>query len=163
MKAKPLEPPVVLFICLVAIPLLHLLSPLGYWLHFPGNLTGILLLATGIGLNLAADARFTRAATTVKPQGKPSVLIVSGPFRFSRHPMYLGMTLALSGLSLLCGSVSCLFPAAAFFLIMEFRFVRREEKTMVSAFSGQWQAYRNRVHRWIQIIPAALPKPESEA
>ena len=149
MKKQPLEPPTVLFTCLAAMPLCHFLLPLGRWIHFPWSWLGLLSLAAGIFLNLAADKRFRNAETTVKPQGAPSALITTGPFRLSRHPMYLGMTLLLLGAAVLFGTVSPLVITAAFPLVMEIRFMGMEEKKMAAAFGADWDAYRRKVRRWI--------------
>lgn len=149
MKSKPLEPPVVLFAALALMPLLHFLLPLVRWIRFPWSWLGLLPLSAGIALNLAADTRFTHAHTTVKPQGSPSRLITSGPFRISRHPMYLGMTLLLLGIASFFGTLSPLMVTAAFPLVMEFRFVGMEEKKLAAAFGAEWDAYRRRVRRWI--------------
>ena len=76
-------------------------------------------------------------------------LVTSGPFRFSRNPLYLGGNVFIFfGAALLLGSpIAVLFTAIHLPLID--RFIRREEKQLEQTFGKDWVRYKNLVRRWI--------------
>lgn len=116
---------------------------------YPWNLVGLIPLAAGVALNLLADAAFKKAHTTVKPFQKSSALITKGVFSISRHPMYLGLVLILLGLAVLMGSLSPLIVIIVFAVLMEQVFIRTEEKMLGNQFGPTWNAYKNKVRKWI--------------
>jgi protein-S-isoprenylcysteine O-methyltransferase Ste14 len=144
-----IDPPVYLLLCLALMVLVHLLVPGATGLGFPWRALGILPLVLGIGLNLAADRSFKRHGTAVKPLGKSTVLVTSGAFRVSRHPMYLGFVLILLGVALLMGSLTPVALVLGFALFMDRVFVRYEERKLEATFGQAWLDYSKRVRRWV--------------
>ncbi len=110
---------------------------------------GIILIILGIVFNIWADFLFKKERTTVKPHEKPSKLIVSGPFRFSRHPMYLGMAMILFGLAFLLGSLIVFIFPIIFMILMELLFISIEEKNLEKIFINKYIDYKKQVRRWI--------------
>jgi protein-S-isoprenylcysteine O-methyltransferase Ste14 len=100
-------------------------------------------------MNLWADALFKKRNTSVKPHELPNSLEVSGPFRISRHPMYLGMAAILVGLAVLLGSLITFAVPVLFILVMELLFIPMEDRNLEQAFGAEYQAYKKRVRRWI--------------
>ena len=86
--------------------------------------------------------------TSFYPFATPTTLVTRGPFRLSRDPMYLGMVLVLIGVALLLGSVTPWVVVPLFVVLIDARFVRREEKDLEGA-GDAFRAYRARVRRWI--------------
>ena len=115
----------------------------------PFNYLGFILVVVGAGLNIWADALLKKEKTTVKPHEMPTTLLVSGPFKVSRHPMYLGMFIILLGLSLYLGSLITLVCPILFFFLMERLFIPVEEKNLEMSFGAEYHKYRAKVHRWI--------------
>ena len=77
------------------------------------------------------------------------VLITSGPYRFSRNPLYLGGNVFIFfGAGLLVGSPIALL-ITAFHLPFVDLFIRREEKQLGEDFGQEWMRYKNQVRRWI--------------
>ena len=146
---KKILPPVYLFACLVAMPLLHFLLPVKSIIPVPYNLAGVVFIAAGIWLNLWADRLFQKYKTTVKPFEQPVFLIDEGPFKFTRNPMYLGMVLILTGIAALFGTVTVFIVPAIYLIIMDFVFIREEEKSLQEAFGIKFTEYKTRVRRWI--------------
>jgi protein-S-isoprenylcysteine O-methyltransferase Ste14 len=92
---------------------------------------------------------FKRAQTTVKPHETPSTLITSGPYRFSRHPMYAFMTLILLGAAVFLGSLTAFVGPILFLVVVELVFIPKEEEAMAEAFGEEYVKYRRRVRKWI--------------
>ena len=149
MDIKKPMPPVFLFAAIILMAVLHFLLP---WvsLHLPLRwIPGIALAFIGVALNVLADGLFKRHGTTVKPFQESSTLITEGVFRFSRHPMYLGMVLILAGLAFLMCSLTPWIVIVGFAVLVEFVFIRPEESMMESAFGDEYRRYKSRVRKWI--------------
>jgi protein-S-isoprenylcysteine O-methyltransferase Ste14 len=149
MKHGRILPPTYLFNALAAMVLLHLFVPLHSLTHYPWNIFGIVPLSAGIFLNLAADRSLKKRSTTVKPFEVSSALVTSGVFRFSRHPMYLGMICILSGVALLLGSLSPFIIIPIFALLMDSTFISAEESMLDTRFGDEWRKYKSTVRRWL--------------
>jgi protein-S-isoprenylcysteine O-methyltransferase Ste14 len=134
---------------LAASLLLHFLLPVHRIIFFPFNLTGLIPTVLGIYLNLSADNAFKRVNTTVKPFEESSVLIKNGVFRFTRHPMYLGMGMILLGLAMFLGTLSPYIAVLIFLLLIEKKFIKSEEQMLEMTFGREWLDYKRRVRRWI--------------
>jgi len=148
MKHLEVIPPVYLFLAIVIMVLIHFLLPWTKLLALPWNLVGVIPLALGIVINLVADKSFKKNETTVKPLESSSVLITTGIFRFTRHPMYLGFVLILLGIAMLMGSFTPYLVVIVFAIFMDTVFIRYEEKTLEEAFGEAWLDYKKKVRRW---------------
>jgi protein-S-isoprenylcysteine O-methyltransferase Ste14 len=126
----------------------HIIYPMKI-IQFPYTYAGILLIIIGVALNVWTDALFKKAHTTVKPHLKPKILITSGPFQISRHPMYLGMMTALLGVAIYLGSPIPFTSPIIYILLMERFFIYIEERNLESSFGDKYLNYKTRVRRWI--------------
>jgi len=129
--------------------MLHFFVPIARIISSPYRYIGVLAVALGVVINLWTDSLFKSAGTPVQPYQKPTALLNSGPFHISRHPMYLGMTSVLIGVACICGSVSPFFVPVLFVILMQWIFIRVEEKDMESVFGEQYMEYKKRVRKWI--------------
>ena len=102
----------------------------------------------GIGLIVWALVWFRRKKTPVEPNHTPRALIVEGPYRINRNPIYTGLALILIGWALALGAVTALIPALAFGPIISRRFVAPEEKTLLEAFGEEAETFFRRTRRW---------------
>jgi protein-S-isoprenylcysteine O-methyltransferase Ste14 len=132
----------------------------GWWLdrhHFPmpldvGAATHLLgWFAVGIGLALSGWTlwTFARHRTTVNPYGGATALCTSGPFRFSRNPIYLGDWFILAGVSLLLNTLWPLVFAPLIWITLRFGVIRHEEAHLEAKFGDAYRGYAARVRRWI--------------
>jgi protein-S-isoprenylcysteine O-methyltransferase Ste14 len=103
----------------------------------------------GILLNIWADALFKKSNTTVKPYEDPSELEVSGPFRISRNPMYVGMAAILLGTAVVLGTLAAFMFPIAYVIFTDFMFIRFEEKNLERIFGNGYIEYKRKVRRWI--------------
>lgn len=115
----------------------------------PYNYLGVMFIISGVMMNFWSDSLFNKNKTTVKPAEDPSVLMMSGPFRISRHPMYLGMVMILLGLAIFLGSAIAFLPLMIFMIIIETIFIPEEEKNLKRIFGEGYLNYKQKVRRWI--------------
>lgn len=85
---------------------------------------------------------------TPAPFDPPRRLVIRGPYRFVRNPMYIGAGLALAGAALFYESASLLAYAAAFLLAAHFFVMWYEEPVLRRSFGDEYEAYCQRVRRW---------------
>lgn len=85
---------------------------------------------------------------TPAPFDPPRRLVIRGPYRFVRNPMYIGAALALAGAALFYWSWALLAYAAGFLLAMHFFVVVHEEPALTRTFGEDYTAYCQRVRRW---------------
>ncbi|MDE1466805.1 methyltransferase family protein [Aurantiacibacter sp. D1-12] len=123
---------------------------LGFDLPARQWIAGIIGLS-GLLIDLTAAGAFAKIGTTVNPLSpeKTEKLVVSGLYRFTRNPMYLGMALMALAWGLWqenFGSVACVALFVAY--ITQFQ-IKPEEAALAEKFGDQFREYRARVRRWI--------------
>ena len=85
---------------------------------------------------------------TPAPFDPPKKLVVRGPYRFVRNPMYIGAGMTLAGAALYYESLSVFIYTCLFFLITHLFVVLYEEPTLRRTFGDEYEAYCDRVNRW---------------
>lgn len=107
-------------------------------------LAGVILAASGI-------VTFRRARTTINPHkpGEATALVSSGPYRFTRNPMYAGMLLVLLAWAAFLSSLLALLGPIVFVLYINRFQIAPEERALQSLFGSEYTAYRARVRRWL--------------
>jgi protein-S-isoprenylcysteine O-methyltransferase Ste14 len=149
MKRPFCLPPQIAFIALVIGTLLHALSPISWRIIPAVPFIAILLLSVGAVLAVWAIAIFRNQRTPVYPTTTPTTLVTSGPFKFTRNPMYLGITSILIALVFLLGSLPMLVAPVLFLLVMNLYYLPFEEAKMEKLFGETYNDYRQRVRRWL--------------
>ena len=144
-----LLPPRLLILTVLAMMALRVVLPGPVFISAPWNWLGLPVLCAGLALAIVASRLFETVGTNIMTFDKPDLLVTSGPFSFSRNPMYLGMGVVVIGLALLLGSAWPLLPAAAFWIALDRWYVRFEEEKMLQAFGEDYEAYKRTVRRWI--------------
>jgi protein-S-isoprenylcysteine O-methyltransferase Ste14 len=113
------------------------------------QVAGGALVAGGAALALWCIATFVVVGRgTPAPFDPPRRLVVAGPYRHLRNPMYAGAVVALAGAALFYRSGALLAYAAAFLAVSHAFVVLYEEPALLRAFGGEYEAYRRRVGRW---------------
>jgi protein-S-isoprenylcysteine O-methyltransferase Ste14 len=109
------------------------------------------MIAVAIGTAIALWCVFTFVFIgkgTPAPFDPPRKLVVRGPYRFVRNPMYIGAGMTLAGAALYYQSLSILIYTGLFFLITHLFVVLYEEPTLRRTFGDEYEAYLRRVRRW---------------
>ncbi len=114
------------------------------------TLAAIALAVAGIALALWAERMFAAAGTEILPASTQNkALVIKGPFRFTRNPMYLGLMTATLGVAFFFGTLAFFAVPVLLFLLVNFVFVPFEEAKMARQFGHQYTEYRARVRRWV--------------
>jgi protein-S-isoprenylcysteine O-methyltransferase Ste14 len=115
----------------------------------PVGWIGAAVFAVAVALLAWAIVTITRAGSNV-PTNMPTTAIVdTGPYRFTRNPIYLAMFLGLVGLALAFDSLWLLAALVPFALVIRYGMVAREEAYLERKFGDVYRAYRSRVRRWL--------------
>lgn len=115
----------------------------------PGRPVGWTLVALGVVLMGSAVVTFRRAGTTPNPTKPATTVVVHGPYRFTRNPMYLGWVMVYLGAVLLTHWIWPLVLLPLVVFLVRTRVIAREEAYLERAFGDAYRAYRARVRRWL--------------
>ena len=119
----------------------------------PYNLVGVLLIPVGfiliIWANYALLVIGKISLRNREPMQKPSNLVLRGPFKFSRNPLYLGALLALLGLVVVLSSVVTAFFTILVYIIFRYVFIKREEIILEEEFGDEYREFKKNVRRWL--------------
>ena len=126
---------------------------------------GWIVMAIGAAIGLPCVWEFAwRGLGTPAPFDPPRRLVVSGPYRWVRNPMYLGMGIALIGEAIVFPNltVTIVVMVALLFAIVTLFVVGYEEPTLRRMFGADYEAYTRSVHRWMPRLrpfdnPQTLP------
>ena len=133
---------------LIVVIALHYLFPTPI-IAKPFNYFGILFFVIGLLILFLSFGLFKRKETPILPGQKPTALVIEGPYKFTRNPMYLGVTTALLGIAIYLGDLLAFLSPIVFFVFVSIRFIPREEKLMEKLFGKKYLNYKKRVRRWI--------------
>jgi protein-S-isoprenylcysteine O-methyltransferase Ste14 len=131
---------------------LHFLWPLpwiGGGAGFAVSELGLAMIASAVLIDVLAVRAFRAHKTTIMPHRGASALITSGPFAYSRNPIYVGNTLLVAGAGLLFGVAWLIAAALVAAAIVQKLAIQREERHFAAKFGTDWQAYAARTPRWI--------------
>ena len=112
---------------------------------------GILLIVIGVGLDLTALSQFFKQKTTPNPlsPNKANTIVVSGLYRYSRNPMYLGLLISLTGWALYLGNLAGLACLPIFVLLLNQMQIKPEERALKEKFGESYRNYLRDVRRWL--------------
>lgn len=136
-------------ILLVLSVLFHLAVPVRVVLHAPFTFFGIIIMGLGLLTAIRCRSLFLQNRTTLSPYESPAFLITTGPFRFSRNPVYLAMAAILFGSAVVMGTLYPFVFTGLFVVIMDLLFIPDEEERLETIFGGEYREYKKNVRRWI--------------
>lgn len=149
-QRSPIDiPPLYFLLAILLMVGLHRWLPMIDLIDPPWSRMGWVLVVGGILLAVWAERLFARAGTGVRPFTPSTALVATGPYRFTRNPMYLGMMLVLLGGFILGGSLGSFLIFPVFFWIIHTRFVLPEEDHMASHFGEDYELFKQKTRRWL--------------
>lgn len=125
--------------------------PLSVWLDSSLNNVGLVIIALAVLLDIWLLGLFFRAKTTPNPlqPANTSKLVVSGMYKITRNPMYLGMLIALAGWWIYLGSVSPGLMLPVFVWVLTVQQIIPEEQALAAKFGQEYLDYKQQVRRWL--------------
>lgn len=146
-------PPLILLAAVVLAWVLDYILPMA-WLPAAGlanplTWLGAAMMAGSLALAIWSIRLFRAARTNPEPWKPSKAIVASGPYRFTRNPMYLGMVLFLLGLSLAAGQEWGVVLTPVLWLAYDRLVVAREEKYLTKKFGAEYEALRTRTRRWL--------------
>jgi len=148
-ESRVLVPPVYFLVALLLMGFFHRVAPWIQILDVPYRYAGIVLIGLALCLIVWAAFLFRRAGTDIRPYMPSTALVIEGPYKFTRNPMYLGMAGVLLGAGVCMGSITPFVVIPAFMALITERFIVPEEAKLESAFGGPYLEYKKRVARWL--------------
>jgi protein-S-isoprenylcysteine O-methyltransferase Ste14 len=142
-------PPILFLGALLAANALRSVWPLSFDIAPMLRLFGGFVAVSALGTMAWAFLAFRAHQTSVLPHRRADALIETGPFAFSRNPIYLSEALLLAGLGLVNGSVWYWLVIPVFMLAVTRLAIAREEAHLQARFGPAWQGYATRVRRWL--------------
>ena len=139
-------PPIILLLCLLLQFLLIGVAPIAIDLSV---LIGLLMISFSIFLIIYSFIELKNHETTYIPDGEPEHLVTSGPFAYSRNPIYLGMLGILISVGLFSQSLSSFLIPALFIFIIENTWIKHEEKKLKTMFEKEWNNYASKTRKWL--------------
>lgn len=142
-------PPLLYVVIFLAGMLLQQLLPLPRFSEGLGLVGGIVFLAAWAVLIVWSVGLFRRAHTSLLPVRPAQALVVQGPYRFTRNPMYLSLLCAYVGVALLTRLIWPVLLLPLVILAVNTLVIRKEEQYLERKFGSAYTAYKEHVRRWI--------------
>jgi protein-S-isoprenylcysteine O-methyltransferase Ste14 len=147
-----IKPPILFLGALALGAVLSLVIPVGPRLASPNGLAlmvGLIFVAIGFALAAVSVRSFRRAGTTVVPGEPSTALVVTGPYRVTRNPIYIGLVLIYFGLAVVLTSLWVLLLLIPVLAVLQRGVVEREEAYLERQFGEAYRKYQARVPRWL--------------
>lgn len=111
--------------------------------------TGGLLFVAGAAMMFAAAGLFRRLGTNVRPSQPTAHIATTGPYRWTRNPMYLGMALIYAGLTIGFDGPVALALLPLVLITIQTQVIAREERYLEAKFGDDYRRYKAEVRRWL--------------
>ena len=143
------HPPIVALMFIVIAYFLARFFPVPFVAPLVLQYIGLGLSFIGFLLGIGAFAEFRKARTTLDPHGSARQLVISGIYRFTRNPIYLGFLLMVIGLPLNSGLYWGVVMAPLYMMTMTRLVIEQEEAYLERRFKDVYADYKSRVRRWL--------------
>ena len=145
-----IRPPLAWGLAVIAGLALNWLVPLPFLpVDLPAGWLGAMVFILALALVAWAIVTITRAGSNVPTNLPITTIVASGPYRFTRNPIYLGMFLGLIGLAIAFDNLWLLMMLVPFALVIRYGVVAREETYLERKFGDVYRRYHTRVRRWL--------------
>lgn len=146
-----IPPPAVAAVAALAMWGVSLISPMLQVPALTRVAAAIAVALIGACFAVGGGISFRRAKTTSNPK-KPeavSALVISGFYRMTRNPMYLGVAIVLVAWAIALSCAWALLGPLAFVLYIDRFQIAPEERVLAALFGAEYSAYQSRVRRWL--------------
>ncbi|PVE23756.1 isoprenylcysteine carboxylmethyltransferase family protein [Microvirga sp. KLBC 81] len=145
-----IRPPLAWGLAVIVGFALNWLMPLSFLpVGQPAGWLGGMVFVLALALAVWAIVTITKAGSNVPTNLPTTTIVESGPYRFTRNPIYLGMFLGLIGLAIAFDNLWLLMTLVPFAIVIRYGVVAREEAYLERKFGDVYRGYRSRVRRWL--------------
>lgn len=113
------------------------------------RVAGGLIVALALANDVWCALLMRRQGTTMRPDRAVSSLVIAGPYRWSRNPIYVSHVALVAGLGLAFGSVWMILLTPALAFLLQRLAIEREERHLSQRFGAEFDAYVARTRRWL--------------
>ena len=110
---------------------------------------GASLVVIAVALFVSAVAKFRAAGTPVPARQSTTAIVRSGPYRFSRNPIYLAFSVFQLGIAVWVNSLWLLATLVVAFGLMHYVVIPKEEQYLERRFGSEYLEYKASVRRWL--------------
>ncbi len=143
------RPPLLYGAALVVVIVLRWFWPMPIFAHSIALWLGLVILVPGLGLAAWGRRTMQAAGTNVDPTLPTTAIATSGPFRFSRNPLYIALTLVHLGITLAANTWWGIIVLVPLLIIMHRAVILREERYLEQKFGDSYKQYRFKVRRYL--------------
>ena len=143
-------PPPLIYAGALALGLVaNRLYPMAFLPRAVSRVLGLPLIFGGLAIGLLGFREMRRAETNVDPYKPATAIVTEGPYRFTRNPLYVGMTLVYTGMTALSNALLAAMLLPLVLAVMRRGVIEREERYLERKFGDEYLAYKARVRRWL--------------
>jgi protein-S-isoprenylcysteine O-methyltransferase Ste14 len=142
-------PPLLYLAAVIAAVVLHWYWPIALMEPVAATWLALSVVLVGLAVNVWGAFTMRRVRTAINPYQPTSHIVDTGPFRWTRNPLYLGMDLLFVGISLWLNSLWCAPVFVVLLLVMHYGVILREERYLEGRFDEAYRRYCARVRRYI--------------
>ena len=143
-------PPPLIYAGALALGLVaNRLYPMAFLPRAVSRVLGLPLIFGGLAIGLLGFREMRQAETNVDPYKPATAIVTEGPYRFTRNPLYVGMTLVYTGITALSNALLAAMLLPLVLAVMRRGVIEREERYLERKFGDEYLAYKERVRRWL--------------
>jgi protein-S-isoprenylcysteine O-methyltransferase Ste14 len=143
-------PPPLIYVVLFGLGIaMHQIVPFTFLPVIPARVAALIFLGGGVLLAGWSNLLFRRAHTSLVPIKPTTTLVVTGPYRLTRNPMYLGLLCLYVAVALWFGVAWALVLVPLVVLAVQRLAIAKEERYLEQKFGDAYRQYRAHVRRWI--------------
>lgn len=144
-----IPPPLLYVVVFLVGVLLESVLPLSLLPDRLASIGGPMLIAAGAGLSFWSAALLRSRRTSVIPIRPTTTLVVDGPYRLTRNPMYLGLVVIFVGVALVMQVLWAIVLVPVLLVLVTVTATRKEEAYLEHKFGAEYRGYRAAVRRWL--------------
>lgn len=114
-----------------------------------GLYVGLALIVVSVAIAVLARRQFSKGGTSLRVEVPSTAILTTGPFRFTRNPFYLSMSMFQVGIGLALGFAWIIVMVVPVLLVIRIGVIAREERYLERKFGEEYLNYKNRVRRWL--------------
>lgn len=141
-------PPLIYLAALVVGLVLSAIWPTPFLPRGLGYVIGAILIVVAVGLIFWGVRMMRRAGTSVSTRVATKALVTTGPFRLSRNPLYVSLTLCYLGIAIATQALWAIVLLPFVLVVMQRGVIDREERYLERKFGAEYTRYKQRVRRW---------------